>query len=143
MRSPRLSDAWRLPDEESEDEYEDKERVTSELDEEEEEEESESDSDASEENVAPTHPPSPPPRETTLEAAISSTPGHVARSLLVRCRVHSVARKLASAELLRPIAANVNAKRKAYETCVNCDSEYQIDFNEAGVCVYRPGMLAS
>lgn len=85
------------------------------------------------------YPPSPKSQKTTLEDAIKTAPGHVARDVLHGiCLMNPGARELASAKLLRPIGRSI-MKRKAYEVCANCGCDYETGSNEAGSCVYHPG----
>ena len=85
--------------------------------------------------------PSPDPVETSLENAINTTPMKEIRQLLIDLvRTQSAVQEAVAKRLTAPIPGPGNRKRKAYETCVHCDEEYQVTENEEGDCIYHPGM---
>ena len=88
--------------------------------------------------------PSPDPVETTLEDAVNTAPIKEIRQLLNDLvRTNSAVQEVVAKRLTAPISGRGNRKRKAYETCVHCDEEYQVTKNEEGDCIYHPGMSFS
>ncbi|EME39594.1 hypothetical protein DOTSEDRAFT_139144 [Dothistroma septosporum NZE10] len=78
--------------------------------------------------------------ESSLRDAIYTAPlARLQRLLLDIIDKNGEARDEAIARLLKPITGSNGKKRKAYETCVNCNNDYDVGSNTLGVCVYHEG----
>lgn len=82
--------------------------------------------------------PSPPHHDTSLYDAIYDAPVLELRRLLVQLTDNDAnARNVVSSRLLRP---TINGrKRKAFEHCENCKTDYATSENIVGACVYHEG----
>ncbi|KAK3647096.1 hypothetical protein LTR56_008264 [Elasticomyces elasticus] len=84
--------------------------------------------------------PSPIPQPAGLEDAIGNASAATLRMLMKKiCRQNTAAHKVASEVLLVSTPATTTGKRQRYETCMNCEEEYDVQVNEKGMCVYHPG----
>lgn len=99
------------------------------------------DSDASEEHLT-SGSPTPDPENCTVESAIDTVSDQKLRRVLkTMCRESHEARRSAERLLLTKLHDGSNVKRKRYETCQNCEREYQVDVNRRkNECIYHPGM---
>lgn len=84
--------------------------------------------------------PTPEPKATTLEDAIRGASERKIRMLLTSvCRDNLDAARLVSSYLLQPIAHAPGLKRKAFEQCKHCETEYNVGDNAKGDCSYHTG----
>lgn len=82
-----------------------------------------------------------PPLEASLDDAIDQAPVDVLRKLVRRIAGQNEhAGNTIKAALLVPSGSSNSLKRKAYEACQHCGTEYHVWENHDLACVYHPGM---
>jgi hypothetical protein len=80
---------------------------------------------------------------TVIEAIHTATADRRYTLLLEIVTALPAAKKLAEERLLLSISGSSqpSLKRKAYETCENCEVEYAVESNYKGACVYHEGTI--
>ena len=78
--------------------------------------------------------------DTALRDAIYGAPVTQLQQLLVEItQTNAEARDHVSARLLVSVSGVTN-KRRAFETCIKCGSDYRVNDNESDDCVYHSGL---
>ena len=84
---------------------------------------------------------SPEALEALLEDAIETALiEHLRRLLKELIRRYPAAKDLATERLTVSTSGSQKRKRKAYEMCSNCRTEYCVTINKPGCCIYHPGL---